>query len=175
MYSEYNLHISRNHSWQWILENAHYISCLFFYLCICIREWIWIYRRSILFVYMLQQEGGLLQTELVLPYLILQISEDKSNQFVTTIYTCHHSLRRGITIYYFLLIHNKILFFLSLFFGYFQCHFKWNAFLYYQALIKKNIGKYTTSFKQNLSLVIIRASNILITYESKLSFSRYDD
>lgn len=40
---------------------------------------------------------------------------------------------------------------------------------------KKNIGKYTTSFKQNLSLVIIRASNILITYESKLSFSRYDD
>lgn len=48
-------------------------------------------------------------------------------------------------------------------------------FLYYQALIKKNIGKYTTSFKQNLSLVIIRASNILITYESKLSFSRYDD
>lgn len=48
-------------------------------------------------------------------------------------------------------------------------------FLYYQALIKKNIGKYTTSFKQNLSLVIIRASNILITYESKLFFSRYDD
>lgn len=40
---------------------------------------------------------------------------------------------------------------------------------------KKNIGKYTTSFKQNLSLVIIRASNILITYESKLFFSRYDD
>lgn len=51
VYSEYNLHISRNHSWQWILENAHYISCLFFYLYICIRECIWIYRRSILFVY----------------------------------------------------------------------------------------------------------------------------
>lgn len=82
---------------------------------ICIREWIWIYRRSILFVYMLQQEGGLVQTELVLPYLILQISEDKSNQLVTTIYTCHHSLRRGITIYYFLLIHNNKILFFSLF------------------------------------------------------------
>lgn len=68
---------------------------------ICIRECIWIYRRSILFVYMLQQEGGLLQTVLVLPYLILQISEDKSNQFFTTLYMSSQ-IQKGDHDYYFL-------------------------------------------------------------------------
>lgn len=50
---------------------------------------------------MLQQEGGLLQTELVLPYLILQISEDKSNQFVTTLYMSS-KIEKGDHDYYFL-------------------------------------------------------------------------
>lgn len=126
MYSEYNLHISRNHSWQWILENAHYISCLFFYLYICIREWIWIYRRSILFVYVTTGRCFVINCT----SLTVSHSPNFWRQEQPICYNVIHVIKDwegGSRLLF--LINNKILFFSFLFFSYFHGNFKWIFFI----------------------------------------------
>lgn len=79
----------------------HIIFHAYSFTCTFVLESGYGFIGGVFCLFMLQQEGVLLQTVLVLPYLILQISEDKSNQFVTTLYMSS-KIEKGDHDYYFL-------------------------------------------------------------------------